>query len=1006
MRTASQRILLAVVLLVSVPALASCGGGGSGGGSSEMVLLSFNHPNVAGVPLNEPLIFTFSAAVDPSSVTPDTIQVVGSPNFTFERVVVDTANADANPDCNHGDPLGIVVLLPTVPTFENYSDSGLQPGTTYTVFLPVFPAIDTIRAMDGSPLQIAEAFNFTTVPAPEFVEPRRALVHGAGRFDSPAGDEDGCVNNLGNEHFGDAPVFQFGTDECATALCLINENAPRILLQESIPTHDQRAVGTPSSTSPGTVDLGAIQIRVNEPVDPLTVVPWVPSTQLSLNVQLWRVGDNDGNPLSPQQVKTNKPVVTQDSLSSEIFLIPIGPQPQGIYVVNVQGVRDLPGNLIRTDDRPVQPATCVPTPVDDYEEIDCSLVGTVPPGYRIYFRTLQLAATSGSFTESFGNQFQEGLYKLFTRTNPGTLNPIEPIPGSPEEGSTAGFTLTNSEPGQATTANWNNAYKWLGISTAVVNTQQDTGGGRLKAVHQPYLGSGGDGSLTVTGNTTLSSAGGDANNDGIFEFENLTVNAGGVLTLTGPRPVQILCRGTVTINGIVEASGAEGRFGIDSDGTFLYTNAGAIERGGPGGAGGPGGGAGGHGGPANGGIPQNAVIGAAGKNLFNETQLGQGGAPGAFSDGSPGGGGGGGYGSSGSPGGGGASGGAATTDASFARALSAFVPDRTYQPNAALSGGGGGGGGGADDDSAGDGQSGDLSLTAADDGGGGGGGAGGGVWILADTIAVGGTGVIRADGGRGGNTYGLNDQTISDPAVDVDGDEFVSGVDDPTAAGTGEGGGGGGGAGGGVLLQARVSLTVASGATISAVGGAGGTSGQGNDGGAGGVGRVGLMAFPGATNSVSGTATVTPSPGAPATWNPTIDTISQGVSVWYDLTTSTADINPPFFDSNFGDLDAAGLDRGLGLDYEAILEFQAADALTPNKDTPTLAPSGITLWTPVATVTNGPPDDPIDMKRFFRWRWRFFAAPRDTTGTNTNPDFDPTIHPMPAILDMTIPYEK
>jgi hypothetical protein len=991
MRILNLRALALTLATALVPALASCGSGGGGSGSDpDMVLVAFNHPDVAGVPLNEPLIFTFSDDVDPASCTPDTIQVVGTPSFTFERIVVDGP---------------LVALLPSVPTFEDYSDSGLQKGVTYNVFLPVFPAVDTVRSVSGNPLLIATNYTFTTLPTDTFVESRRPLVHGRGRFDSPPGDEDGCVNNLGNEHFGDPPAFQFGTDENASLLCLINEGSPRVLLEASVPTHDQRAVGTPSAAFPGTVDIGAVRIRMNEPVDPLTIVPWTPTTQLGINCQLWRVGDNEGTPLAtPVQIRTNKPVVVQDTESCEIFLVAVGPQPQGTYLVNLQGIQDLPGNLIRTDDRPVKPAACFPPPTDEYEIIDCSLVGKVPPGYRYYFRTLELSPTQGSFTESFGNSFSEGLHRLFTFTAPPS-NPAVAIPGSPETGATTGFTLTNAEPGQATSANWNDAYRWLGLTGARVNTQMDDGSGRLKAVHQPFLGSGGDGALLVTGNTTLSSSGTDANGDGIFEFDSLTVDAGATLTLTGTRPLQILCRGTVAIDGTVNASGLAGRFGLDTDGSATYTNPGATPVVGVGGTGGPGAGNGGTGGPKGTGVnPQDAAPGGAGRNLFFEAQSAGVGGAGGFGDGTNGGGGGGGYGTAGAPGSGGALGGAATGVVDFARALASFVPDRTYQPNANVAGGAGGGGGGAEDDSAGDSETGDGTSTTADDGGGGGGGGGGAVWILADTITVGSTGVVRANGGRGGNTYAVTEQVIVDPDPETAGDQFVNGVVDENAAGTGQGGGGGGGSGGAVLFQARYALTLDASSVIEAVGGAGGTASGGRAGGQGGDGRIGLMAFPDASFASSGS--VTPTPGVTgAVWNPTVDTISQGVSIWYDLSTPTADIVPPFFDSNFSDLEDAGLERGLGADFEAILEFQAASTLTPNENAPTTG-TGITPWTPAASVTDGPPDDAIDMKRFVRWRWRFFASPRDVASTNTDPDFDADAHPMPALLQFTLPYQK
>ena len=68
MRRPSCALLLAVVLAISLGAT-SCGGGGGGGGDPELVLIGFNKPNVAGIALNEPLIFTFSAPINTVTLT-------------------------------------------------------------------------------------------------------------------------------------------------------------------------------------------------------------------------------------------------------------------------------------------------------------------------------------------------------------------------------------------------------------------------------------------------------------------------------------------------------------------------------------------------------------------------------------------------------------------------------------------------------------------------------------------------------------------------------------------------------------------------------------------------------------------------------------------------------------------------------------------------------------------------------------------------------------------------
>src|SRR5262245_58543007 len=161
MRIRISRVLACTAVVGLGFSAVSCAGGG-GSGPADIVLVGFNLPNIAGVALNQPLIFSFSDNVAPQSVTPDTIQVVGSPSFTFETLVVDG---------------NLVGELPFIPNFEDYSDSGMAPGKTYTVFLPVFPAVDTVRSTRGRPLIQAESFSFNTNPVAVFVEPRRPLVH-------------------------------------------------------------------------------------------------------------------------------------------------------------------------------------------------------------------------------------------------------------------------------------------------------------------------------------------------------------------------------------------------------------------------------------------------------------------------------------------------------------------------------------------------------------------------------------------------------------------------------------------------------------------------------------------------------------------------------------------------------------------------------------------------------------------------------------------------------------
>ena len=223
---------LVLVLTLSL-SMTSCGGSG-GGGATDLVLLGFNHPNISGVVLNAPLIFTFSQNIAPSSITPDTLRVVGARAPFFETTVVDG---------------NLVALLPAMPNFATYEDAGFAPATAYTVSLAVFPAPSTIATPGGNPLLSAESYTFQTVPTPVFSEHMRPIVNGVPPSQGGTSDDEGCLQNRNNSLIESPPVKQGNGG--TTLLCMMNEGAPRILpgLNETTPFHDERAVGTPSSVT-------------------------------------------------------------------------------------------------------------------------------------------------------------------------------------------------------------------------------------------------------------------------------------------------------------------------------------------------------------------------------------------------------------------------------------------------------------------------------------------------------------------------------------------------------------------------------------------------------------------------------------------------------------------------------------------------------------------------------------------------------------------------------------
>ncbi|MGE0192847.1 MAG: hypothetical protein AB7T63_12495 [Planctomycetota bacterium] len=1021
MRRVRTSLILALALTATVSVSMTSCGARSGGPDPKFVLVSFNLPDISGIPLNQALILTFSEAVDPDSITLDTLRVIGATGPFFEATIVDD---------------NLVALLPRTPNFGDYSDVGLTPNTTYTLSLPVFPATATIRTPDGKQLVEADSYFFRTLGTPTFVEPRRAVVHGLPPSQGGRSDDEGCLQNIANALYVspqiDASVIQTGSGPGAALLCLRNEGRPRVIEPESFPRHDAQAIGTPSAVNPGLIDMPAIRVKVNEQLDPPSVVAYNPATQIPANVQLWRIALKDGTPTGPDRIKTNEPTIVQTATSTEIILGTAAPIQQGVYVINIiPQVKDLPGNALQTADRP-NPAI---GGYNVYETLP-SFNASIPGGYRIYFRTLQVPNTALAIVEQFNSNAAEHGDNTSAATEPGvftqslsdfgTPGVLDGLPlassvgGDPTPNKTLLYVPadpTGSQGGQSTTANWNEGavsgqgFRFLGLPSLQVNPDAQAGGGAglLRAVWRPYTGSGADGTFSSPGNGTVFSfntTSGSANGDGIFEYESFTLNAGDTIEATGSKPLVILVRGTATIEGSIRSNGANGDPGFNTDGTAPYANAASRPPGGPGGVGGAGGGQGGFG--------ANPILGAAagsngapGANLFGswlselatagESPTGKGAA--GFTDAGgtaagSGGGGGGGFGTAGGNGtlssgqdagiGNNPNGGTVAGTATFDRLLSLFQPDRAYSPFSNIVGGAGGGGGSSDDDT-GTNEAGNGGAPAnEDDGGAGGGGGGGGICVLAaGALSVTASGVIEADGGDGGSTFSEAQLIFGD------GDDGNPGTSDDTVVGIqnavvpgGDGGPGGGGSGGGILL---IGQTVSMAGTLSAQGGVGGTSASlTRVAGAGGNGRVAIISFAGqALPSVTGSSSPAAftSAGASTQYNPTVDLASVGQSEWVDLFTPTAEFAPdpdgagplgqqfPTFNSNFAALSGLGLVQGAGADFDGVLEFQGADDLSPVPAgaTPTTA-DGLTQWVSAANITS------INFKRYFRWRFRFFVS--------------------------------
>jgi hypothetical protein len=187
---------LAALALACVLAPIGCDNGSSGGGGGDMVVSSFNLDGVRSTFLNEPLVFTFSNDVDPASVTNQTIQLRYDATLldrNGDGVPDDPGNSNAIPEGTFEVSGNVVRFLPKLPSRPNNSDTGIPPSYVVSlgmppmptvvgavsVFIPGFPATDTVRTTNGRPLAASYRSTFTpvtvaspsNVPATAFIDP-------------------------------------------------------------------------------------------------------------------------------------------------------------------------------------------------------------------------------------------------------------------------------------------------------------------------------------------------------------------------------------------------------------------------------------------------------------------------------------------------------------------------------------------------------------------------------------------------------------------------------------------------------------------------------------------------------------------------------------------------------------------------------------------------------------------------------------------------------------------
>lgn len=103
--------------------------------------------------LNETLVFHFTAEVDPTSLTAESLRIIAP----------DGEPARGRAECSRNQ----ILFHPDIPRRRDLTDGGLLPGTRYRVELRGFPEPDGLRGRGGEPLMRSRRFHFTTVEASE-----------------------------------------------------------------------------------------------------------------------------------------------------------------------------------------------------------------------------------------------------------------------------------------------------------------------------------------------------------------------------------------------------------------------------------------------------------------------------------------------------------------------------------------------------------------------------------------------------------------------------------------------------------------------------------------------------------------------------------------------------------------------------------------------------------------------------------------------------------------------
>ena len=282
--TTPRRALTLLALLAAALAATSCGGGSSAVGAGQgLILVNFSQAQQDNVPINRRLKFTFSDAVDPASIGPQSIQIREGDAFGLTAAgAYRVEGAD-------------VFFEPKLPTLCGAGDAGLRPGHTYRVTILGDPEAQGVLNVHGQSLDRTSTYEFATRPEsdPGYLEDQIPATPPQITSVTPDAGEAGVSVEAGN-------TVRIGFSENLDPCTLTTSNV-RFSIYEAGDPNVNNAIPTGEPNEGNTTGF----------------TPW--DDQLPDDATSW---GPSGTPLVPPQVIPASLVLIQDFNSTELVIRP------------------------------------------------------------------------------------------------------------------------------------------------------------------------------------------------------------------------------------------------------------------------------------------------------------------------------------------------------------------------------------------------------------------------------------------------------------------------------------------------------------------------------------------------------------------------------------------------------------------------------------------------------------------------------------------------------------